>query len=240
MEKHVTHVVASDSCHTRQDLRETGNNGRLSNSLETGQLTLRLNHITTKKMTKDEVDDHHRPENDDRGKNHNDHNVGGKEEEKDERTVEVSRQVGVHRVEIFRETVEDAAEGHPVEELIEGGEEEIADHFFMNNLTHLGRAVCHHQGPDESKRTVYDTKCNINLHEGVIAVFNRFAMLNILVSLTPVLQPHIAVCVDTHPQRLDQEDRSHETVSPVVFGKRFVKTESHLSAVLLGHHELVR
>lgn len=54
-----------------------------------------------------------------------------------------------------------------------------------------------------------------------------------------MLQPQIAIRVKTHPQGLDQEDAAHKAIPPVVPRERFVKTESHLPAVLLRHHQLV-
>ena len=109
----------------------------------------------------------------------------------------------------------------------------------MDDLTHLGRAVRHHQRSNECQSSIHDAQSYVNLKEGVIGVIHGVSVLDVLVTLTPMLQPHVAVRVNTHPQGLDQEDAAHKAIPPVVSRERFVKTESHLSAVLLRHHQLV-
>jgi len=214
--------------------------GDLVTPLKTGQLSLRLDDVTAEKVAENEIDQHHRSKDIEGSNGQNDDHVSHEEEKEDEGTVEIGGQVGIHRVEILRKPIENTPEGHPVEELVERGEEKIADHTLVDDLAHLGRAVRHHQRPNKGKSPVDDSQGYVDFKEGVIGVFCRVSVLDVLVTLTPVLQPHVAVCINTHPQGLDQEDAAHKAIPSVVSREGLVKTESHLSAVLLRHHQLVR
>lgn len=190
-------------------------------------------------MTKNEIYQHHRAKDIERSYGKNDDHVSHEEEQEDESTVEIGWQVRIHRVEILRKPIENTTERHPIEKLVERREEKIADHTLMDDLTHLRRAVRHHQRSNECQSSIHYAQSYVNLKEGVIGVINGVSILDVLVTLTPMLQPHVAVRVNAHPQGLDQEDAAHKAIPPVVSRERFVKTESHLSPVLLRHHQLV-